>query len=44
MIDSLSAVSLIYMVVYSPFSIFLLKTCFLAVPSELEDAALIDGG
>ncbi len=43
MIDNLPAVSLIYTAIYSPFSIFLLRTYFLAVPSELEDAALIDG-
>ena len=43
LINNLAAVALIYTAIYSPFAIFLLRTYFLAVPSELEDAALIDG-
>ena len=37
------AVSLIYTAIYSPFAVMLLRTYFLAVPKELEEAALIDG-
>ncbi|MGV2100453.1 carbohydrate ABC transporter permease [Rhizobium sp. 21-4511-3d] len=37
------AVAFIYTAVYSPFAIMLLRTYFLAVPKELEEAALIDG-
>ena len=43
LIDNVFAVSLIYVAIYSPFSIFLLRTYFLAIPSELEEAAVIDG-
>ena len=43
LIDSVPAVSLIYTAVYSPFSIFLLRTYFLAVPREVEEAAVMDG-
>ncbi len=35
--------SLIYTAIYTPFAIFLLRTYFLALPPELEDAALMDG-
>jgi raffinose/stachyose/melibiose transport system permease protein len=37
------AVSLIYTAIYSPFAIMLLRTYFLAVPKEVEEAARIDG-
>lgn len=43
LIDNVFAVSLIYIAIYSPFSIFLLRTYFLAIPSELGEAAVIDG-
>ncbi len=43
LINDLPAVSLIYTAIYSPFAIFLLRTYFLALPAELEDAALMDG-
>lgn len=43
LIDNVFAVSLIYVAIYSPFSIFLLRTYFIAIPAELEDAAVIDG-
>ena len=43
LIDNVFAVSLIYVAIYSPFSIFLLRTYFLAIPSELEEAAVTDG-
>ena len=37
------AVAFVYTAVYSPFAVMLLRTYFLAVPKELEEAALIDG-
>lgn len=43
LINNLPAVSLIYTAIYSPFAIFLLRTYFIALPAELEDAALMDG-
>ena len=43
LINNLPAVALIYTAIYSPFAIFLLRTYFIAVPRELEDAALLDG-
>lgn len=43
LINNPFAVALIYTAVYSPFAIMLLRTYFLAVPKELEEAALIDG-
>ena len=43
LINSLPAVSLIYTAIYSPFAIFLLRTYFLALPSELEEASMMDG-
>lgn len=43
LINNPVAVAFIYTAVYSPFAIMLLRTYFLAVPKELEEAALIDG-
>ena len=43
LIDNVFALSLVYTAVYSPFAIFLLRTYFLAIPRELEEAAAIDG-
>ena len=43
LIDNVFAVSMIYTAVYSPFSIFLLRTYFLAIPAEVQEAAVIDG-
>jgi raffinose/stachyose/melibiose transport system permease protein len=43
LINNVVAVSLIYTAIYSPFAILLLRTYFLAVPRELEEAALVDG-
>jgi raffinose/stachyose/melibiose transport system permease protein len=43
LIDNVFALSLIYTAVFSPFAIFLLRTYFLAIPKELEEAAIIDG-
>ena len=43
LINNPPAVSLIYTALYSPFAIMLLRTYFLAVPRELEEAALVDG-
>lgn len=36
-------VALIYTAIYTPFSIFLLRTYFLAIPLELEEAARVEG-
>ncbi|HEV7718924.1 MAG TPA: carbohydrate ABC transporter permease [Arsenicitalea sp.] len=43
LINNILAVSLVYTAIYSPFAIMLLRTYFLAVPKELEEAALVDG-
>ena len=43
LLDSIVATSLIYTAIYSPFSIFLLRTYFLAIPVEIEEAAIMDG-
>lgn len=43
LINNPVAVAFIYTAVYSPFAIMLMRTYFLAVPKELEEAALIDG-
>ena len=43
LINNPVAVALVYTAVFSPFGIMLLRTYFLAVPKELEEAALIDG-
>ena len=43
LINNPIAVAFIYTAVYSPFAIMLLRTYFLAVPKELEEAALVDG-
>ena len=43
LINNIFAVSVVYCAIYSPFSIMLLRTYFLAVPKELEEAALVDG-
>jgi len=43
LINNSVAVSVIYTAVWSPFAVMLLRTYFLAVPKELEEAALIDG-
>ena len=43
LINNPPAVSLIYTALYSPFAIMLLRTYFLAVPREHEEAALVDG-
>jgi raffinose/stachyose/melibiose transport system permease protein len=43
LINNIFAVSIVYTAIYSPFAIMLLRTYFLAVPKELEEAALIDG-
>ncbi|MGI4744879.1 MAG: carbohydrate ABC transporter permease [Janthinobacterium lividum] len=43
LIDNVPAVSVIYTAIYSPFAILLLRTYFMAVPRELEDAARMDG-
>jgi raffinose/stachyose/melibiose transport system permease protein len=43
LINNTIAVSVIYTAVYSPFAVMLLRTYFLAVPRELEEAALVDG-
>ncbi|MGV0876172.1 carbohydrate ABC transporter permease [Martelella sp. FLE1502] len=43
LINNPIAVAFVYTAIYSPFAIMLLRTYFLAVPKELEEAALIDG-
>jgi raffinose/stachyose/melibiose transport system permease protein len=43
LINNVFAVSLIYTAIYSPFAVMLLRTYFLAIPRELEEAALVDG-
>ncbi|SHG29446.1 carbohydrate ABC transporter membrane protein 2, CUT1 family (TC 3.A.1.1.-) [Kaistia soli DSM 19436] len=43
LINNVFAVSLVYTAIYSPFAIMLLRTYFLAVPKEIEEAAIIDG-
>nr|WP_272214452.1 carbohydrate ABC transporter permease [Marinicella sp. W31]MDC2880062.1 carbohydrate ABC transporter permease [Marinicella sp. W31] len=43
LINNPVAVAFVYTAIYSPFAIMLLRTYFLAVPKELEEAALIDG-
>lgn len=43
LVNNLPALAVIYSAIYSPFSIFLLRTFFLAVPQELEEAAMVDG-
>ncbi|GLQ55883.1 carbohydrate ABC transporter permease [Devosia nitrariae] len=43
LINNAVAVSVVYTAVWSPFAVMLLRTYFLAVPKELEEAALIDG-
>lgn len=43
LINNMAAVSVIYTAIWSPFAIMLLRTYFMAVPKELEEAALVDG-
>jgi raffinose/stachyose/melibiose transport system permease protein len=43
LINSIFGVALIYTALYSPFAVMLLRTYFLAVPKELEEAAIVDG-
>ena len=43
LINNVFGVSLIYTALYSPFAVMLLRTYFVAVPKELEEAALVDG-
>jgi raffinose/stachyose/melibiose transport system permease protein len=43
LINNVFGVALIYTAVYSPFAVMLLRTYFIAVPKELEEAALVDG-
>jgi raffinose/stachyose/melibiose transport system permease protein len=39
LIDNVFALSFVYTAVFSPFAIFLLRTYYLAIPKELEEAA-----
>ncbi len=41
--DSLLGLILIYLAIYQPFAIFLLRSYFLGMPKEIEDAARVDG-
>jgi raffinose/stachyose/melibiose transport system permease protein len=43
LIDNVFALSIVYAAIFSPFSIFLLRTYFLAIPKEIEEAAIVDG-
>mgnify|MGYP003655360726 CR=1 FL=1 len=43
LINNPVAVAFVYTALWSPFAVMLLRTYFLAVPKELEEAALIDG-
>ncbi|MGV3550861.1 carbohydrate ABC transporter permease [Rhizobium sp.] len=43
LINSIFGVALIYTALYTPFAVMLLRTYFLAVPKELEEAAIVDG-
>jgi raffinose/stachyose/melibiose transport system permease protein len=43
LIDNVFALSFVYTAIFSPFSIFLLRTYFLAIPREIEEAAVMDG-
>lgn len=43
LINNVFGVALIYTALYSPFAVMLLRTYFIAVPKELEEAAIVDG-
>src|SRR5258705_11548071 len=43
LVNSIPAVAVIYTAMFSPFSIFLLRTYVLAIPQALEEAAEVDG-
>ena len=43
LVNNVPAVSLIYTALYTPFATMLLRTYFLAVPREVEEAAVVDG-
>src|SRR6202162_5343575 len=43
LIDNVFALSFVYTAIFSPFSIFLLRTYFLAIPKEVDEAAIMDG-
>ncbi|RYH13945.1 MAG: carbohydrate ABC transporter permease, partial [Alphaproteobacteria bacterium] len=43
LINNVLGVALIYTALYSPFAVMLLRTYFIAVPKELEEAAIVDG-
>ena len=43
LVNNVFAVALVYTAIYSPFAVMLLRTYFLAVPREIEEAAIMDG-
>lgn len=43
LINSIFGVALIYSAIFSPFAVMLMRTYFIAVPKELEEAAIVDG-
>lgn len=43
LINNVFAVALVYTAIYSPFAVMLLRTYFMAVPREVEEAAIMDG-
>jgi len=43
LINNIFGVALIYSAIFSPFAVMLMRTYFIAVPKELEEAAIVDG-
>ena len=43
LINTLPGLILVYLAIYQPFSIFMLRSYFIGLPRELEDAARVDG-
>ncbi len=43
LINNIFAVALVYTAIWSPFAVMLMRTYFLAIPKEMEEAALVDG-
>jgi raffinose/stachyose/melibiose transport system permease protein len=41
--DSIPGLIVVYLAIYQPFSIFLLRAYFLGMPEDIEDAARVDG-
>jgi raffinose/stachyose/melibiose transport system permease protein len=43
LVDNILGVIIIYLAVFTPFSVFLLRAYFIALPDAIEDAARVDG-